>query len=278
MRAAPIVATMLYPVAAVVIVKVAEVAPAGIATDAGVTAFVLVDDKVTERPPAGAGPEMLTVPTDGDPPTTVVGLRPSDTKVGAVIVRVAFADWPFADAPIVLDVFELTATVEMLKVTELEPAGTVTLTGTVAAEPLALNATARPPVGAFPLSVTVPVEGVPPTTELGDNETPVTFSGLIVRAAFWLVPFKVAVIVADVVDDTLVVLTVKVAVVAPAVTVTEVGTVALEVPEPSATTMPPVPAAAESVTVPVEGVPAVTVLGLSVTLRRVGGVIVRVAV
>ena len=78
--------------AAVVIVKVAEVEPAAIMTDAGGTAFVLEDDSVTVVPPVGAGPEIVTVPTELAPPITVVGLSESDTRVGAVMVRVALTD------------------------------------------------------------------------------------------------------------------------------------------------------------------------------------------
>jgi hypothetical protein len=44
------------------------------------------------------------------------------------------------------------------------PAATVTVEGTVAAGSLLLSATAAPPVGAGPFSVTVPVEPVPPVT------------------------------------------------------------------------------------------------------------------
>src|SRR5256885_14082654 len=48
------------------------------------------------------------------------------------------------------------------------PAGTVTLAGTVAAVVLSLRSeTVKPPEGAAPVSVTVPVEGSPPTTSVG---------------------------------------------------------------------------------------------------------------
>jgi hypothetical protein len=58
--------------------------------------------------------------------------------------------------------------VVMAKVTLVAPLGTTTLTGTCAAEVLLLvKRTVAPPVGANPVSVTVPVELVPPTTEDG---------------------------------------------------------------------------------------------------------------
>jgi hypothetical protein len=73
------------------------------------------------------------------------------------------------------------------------------------------------------------------------------------------------VIVAVCVDGTWEVLTVKIAVVAPDRTVTLGGTTAAALLLDSDTEMPPEGAAEEIVTVPVEGVPAVTVVGLRVT-------------
>ena len=71
---------------------------------------------------------------------------------------------------------------------------------------------------------------------------------------------------------TVLVVTVKLALVAPAGTVTLAGTVtALELSE-SATTAPPLGAAAAKVTVPVEELPPVTVVGLSARDDRVAPV------
>jgi len=86
------------------------------------------------------------------------------------------------------------------------------------------------------------------------------------------------VIVAVVTALTGVVLTVNVTEVEPAGTVTEAGTVALVELEDRLTTVPPVPAAPFRVTVPVELVPPVTVVGDSETELRTAGVIVRVVV
>jgi len=72
-------------------------------------------------------------------------------------------------------------------------------------------------------------------------------------------------------DSAPLVLMVNVAVVLPAGTVTEDGTVATEVvPDVRLTTIPPAGAAAESVTVPVEVPPAETVVGLIVKVVNVG--------
>jgi hypothetical protein len=68
----------------------------------------------------------------------------------------------------VTDVLEATGLVVAVKVAVVAPAGTVTVAGTwAAAVLLEVNVTAAPPVGAGPLSVTVPVEGLPLTTEVG---------------------------------------------------------------------------------------------------------------
>jgi hypothetical protein len=69
---------------------------------------------------------------------------------------------------IVTTVLEATALVVAVKVAVVAPASTVTVAGTwAAAVLLELKLTTAPPVGAAPLSVTVPVEELPPTTEVG---------------------------------------------------------------------------------------------------------------
>jgi hypothetical protein len=110
-----------------------------------------------------------------------------------------------------------------------DPAGTVTLAGTVAADGLLLDRpTTVPPDGAGPVNVTVPVDDVPPLTVAGLNDSaesvapPPPEPGVTVSAAAQDV-FSSAHTLLTVVDDTLDVVTLKVAEVAPAGTVTLSG-------------------------------------------------------
>ena len=97
------------------------------------------------------------------------------------------------------------------------------------------------------------------------------------RVARWFAPFKVPVMVAVTFEDTGIVFTVKVAVVAPASTVTDGGTVTPPLFELSATTTPPVGAGPLNVAVPVVGFPPYTVEGLSDIPMSAVGLIVKVA-
>jgi hypothetical protein len=75
---------------------------------------------------------------------------------------------PPAVAMIVEDVLLLTVLVDTVNVALVDPAGTVTLGGTVAAAVLLLDSeTAKPPDGAADVSVTVPVAGSGPTIVVG---------------------------------------------------------------------------------------------------------------
>ena len=72
------------------------------------------------------------------------------------------------EAEIVTEVETRTPEVVTANVALVVPAGTVTLEGTLAAPLLLESATCAPPVGAGPLSVTVPVEDcTPPITLVG---------------------------------------------------------------------------------------------------------------
>jgi hypothetical protein len=187
-----------------------------------------------------------------------------------VTVSVAVFVTPPLDAVIVTGVEEATFAVATEKVVEVEPAGTVTFAGTVAAAVFALvRATVAPPGGALPVMITVPVEELPPATLAGLTERVERAAGLTVRLAVFDTPEKAAVIVTGLADATPSVVTVKGADAAPAGTVTLAGTVADDVLElDSVTAAPPAGAAPVRVAVPVEGLPPTTVTGLRVREER----------
>ena len=82
---------------------------------------------------------------------------------------------------------------------------------------------------------------------------------------YLIVPEKEAVMVAVSVEGSPTVVTLNEAVVAPAATVTEAGTVTSAVLDVKVTTVPPLEATRLSVTVPVEFAPPATVDGLTAT-------------
>ena len=90
----------------------------------------------------------------------------------------------------VTEVDVATALVLTVKVAVVAPARTVTLAGTVAAVLLLDRETSAPPVGAGPLSVTVPVEELPPVTLAGLrlSEESVVAGGVTVSTAVWVPP------------------------------------------------------------------------------------------
>ena len=163
---------------------------------------------------------------------------------------------PLRVAEIVTLVFEFTRCVETVKVLLVEPAEMVTLEGTVAAEVLLLERfTTAPPLGAGALRVTVPIESSPPFTLVGFSVTeerlPAGGGGVTVSVAVRVTPLYVPETGTLLVAVTETVVTVNVAVVAPAATVTLAGTVATAVlPLLNVTTAPPLGAALVNVTVP----------------------------
>ena len=229
-------------------------------------------------PLAGAAPLSVTVPVEEDPPKTEVGDSERLTSVTGFRVRVAVSEVPFKVAVIVALVVVATPVVVMVKVAVVAPAATVTVDGGTALVTLEPNETTVPPVGAAPLSVTVPVEEVPPWTDVGATVTLVRAAGLMVSVAFCETPPCVPVMVAKTALPTAEVLMTKVAEVAPAGTVTLPCTVALVLLQVRDTPTPPTAAGPDKVTVPVDLLPPVTELGDTVRLNRAGVAIVNVAV
>ena len=149
----------------------------------------------------------------------------------------------------------VTVLVVTVKVAVVAPAATVTLAGTV---PAVVGDEARtitaPPVGAARVRVTVPVTATPPVAA----ETLVVIveiaavGGVTVTDAVPVELLVEAVMVAFVLATTDPAETVKVAVRAPAATVTDTGTLATAVLlDERFTTLPPTGAFVERVTVPV---------------------------
>jgi hypothetical protein len=117
---------------------------------------------------------------------------------------------------------------------------------------------------------------VPPVTDVGFKATVLSTGAVIPSDADWFTPPSVAVIVLAVFAATVVVVTVNVAVVEPAATVTLAGTVADALLDASDTTRPPAGAAVDKVTVPVLDAPPATDVGFNVTELSDAAVIVNV--
>ena len=178
----------------------------------------------------------------------------------------------------VISVSAETPTVVMLKVAVVEPAGTVTDVGRVAAVLVDERLTTSPLGPAALEIVTVPVEVNPPYPVPGETTRLFTVAALIVNVAVFVVPCEVAVMTADVEVETAAVVTVNVALVEPDATVTDAGTVAFVLLDERLITRPLAPAGAASNTVPVELLPPVTDVGFKVSPDSPSGFTVRVAV
>jgi hypothetical protein len=114
----------------------------------------------TDTPPAPAGSVRLTVPVPDCPLTIVLGLTETLLRAagGGLAVTPKVLLTPEYVAVNVAAVEELTAPAVTVNVADVEPCGTVTLAGTVAAAVLELESeTTTPPVAAADVRVTVPV-------------------------------------------------------------------------------------------------------------------------
>jgi hypothetical protein len=148
---------------------------------------------------------------------------------------------------------------------------------TVASVMLLASETTEPPTGAGPERVTVPVEVFPPTTEVGLSAREDSVGEITARFAFTDVLPTIAVIVSITEATTADVGMVNVAEVAPALTVTVAGGVALNPLEVRLTSSPPGGAGSFSVTVPCVEVPPMTEVGETVRVFGTGEVMVSVA-
>ena len=147
----PETVTYVFPVTLVdLTVNVPVVAPAATVTVVGVTeVFELFSEIVTDMPPAGAGPERVTVPVAEVPPLKVSGLTSRSVRTGRLTVNVLLSVDPLKVALIVTSVFDATANVVTVTHPTVSPAATVTVAGTDATEELLLvNGIEIPPAGA----------------------------------------------------------------------------------------------------------------------------------
>jgi hypothetical protein len=145
----------------------------------------------TTVPPVGAADGSVTVPVELAPLTSELGdsVRLATGGGGGLTVRVPVCDVPWYVAVIVTVCCEATERVVTGNVPFVKPPGTVIVAGTVAAAVFELVRETTPPaVGAMPFSVTVPVEGVPPTSADGVSTTVDTSAGLTVIVTVFGVP------------------------------------------------------------------------------------------
>ena len=155
----------------VLAVKVALVAPAGTLTLGGTVTRAALLDSTTIAPPAGAGAPRITLPVEGLPPTTVLGLNSTFWSMGYKR-RKSLKLSPAKVVEIVTVVVLVTALVVIGYVALIWPAGTVTLAGMLAALESLESWITTPPLGAGALKVAVPVAGWPPITVSGLCERP----------------------------------------------------------------------------------------------------------
>lgn len=247
---------------AAVTTTVPPLAPSATTSVAGTVATAVEPEAIaTDRPPGGAGAFSVTVATEVPPLETVAGDRAMlATATPGVMLSVADLLTVFAVAVRLAEVTAVTLEVETVTLRVEVPEGTTTLAGTVAAPlPLVID-TWNPSAGAGPVSVMIAVAGLPPTTLDWASFSEERAGGLTVRVAVLLRPY-VAVRVTATWAATGEVVAVKVPLVVPPGTVTVEGTVTAGSLAESATVTPPGGAAAESVTVPVEDAPPITLPG-----------------
>ena len=144
----------------------ALVAPAPMVMLAGTeTTAGLLLVRETRAPPLGALPLSVTEPEEDIPPTTGLGLKESEVRVGppgggwGVTVSEAVCAKPELEAEIVTVVELDVALVDTGNAAIVNPAAMLTLGGTVATEVLLLDKEkTAPPLGAGALRMISPVE------------------------------------------------------------------------------------------------------------------------
>ena len=144
--------------AAVVTLKVADVAAAATVTEAGTVNVALEFERVTLAPPAGAAWVRVTVQLLEELAPMLEGLQASDdTRTGATRLTTALAELLLYVAVTVALALLLTVVVVTLKVADVPAAATLTEAGTVNVALEFARVTVAPPVGAGWVKVTVQV-------------------------------------------------------------------------------------------------------------------------
>ena len=190
---------------AAVAMKVPVPDPAGTVTDAGTVRLVLLLLSATAAPPVLAAALKVTEQVDVPGVLRVAGVhdRPLTTVDGGFRVRVAVTEAPFNVPVTVAFWLVLTLAAVAVKITVLDPAGTVTEAGTVRAVLLLLSVTGVPPLGAAALRVTVQFDVPRDVIERGLHVRELSVNG-VPTVTVPPVPLAVSLAAAGVVATTLV--------------------------------------------------------------------------
>jgi len=219
--------------------------PAGTFTEDGTAKTQLLAESDTVIPPLVAGDDNVIMQAAVDPADRMAGLQLTPvTSVGATRVKLAVCEAPFKLAVTAALCVLVSVPAVAVKVAVVAPGVTVTDAGTLKAALLLATATTLPPAGAAWLNVIVQVVEELAFTLAGLQDRPVTTMGATkVKLAVCVVPFKLALTVALCVVIGVPPAARKVAVIPPAGTVTDTGTVNHELLLARATALPPVGAA-----------------------------------
>ena len=150
-----------------VTVKTAVVSPAGTVTVGGTVAAALLLDSVTVYPPAAAGFVNPIIPTLFEPPVTTFGTIPRLDNVpgGGTGINVTLADFdaPPSDPVMVTGVFAATTELVAVIIPVCEPAGIVSVAGTLTTGLLLTRETTAPLACAPADKVMLTGKELPPT-------------------------------------------------------------------------------------------------------------------
>ena len=258
-----------------VALKVAVVDPAETTTDEATTTEELLLLRPTVVPPVGAAAVRDTVQELAAPEGIVPGVQVRPARLGGAAWMVSVADRvaPVDAAEMIAVCVVVTEVVVTMNALLVRPAETVISAGAGAAELLLDIVTTVPPAGAAETRFTVQDVFAPPIRVLGVQTIEETAgSTIVVRVSekVFETLASVAVMVTVVLLDTDEVVTVKLAVEEPELTVTEEGTEATELELLASDTLVLLEALPLNVTVQVEVAGGVTLAGLHKRFDSVG--------